>query len=29
MADVLGKDEKWKEEQLKAFDQLSEQYVLK
>lgn len=29
MAVALGKDEKWKEAQLKAFDQLAEQYVLK
>jgi glycerol-3-phosphate dehydrogenase len=29
MAAALGKDEKWKEEQLTLYDQLSEQYVLK
>lgn len=29
MATVLSKDEKWKENQLKEFDQLSEHYILK
>lgn len=29
MAAALGKDDKWKEEQVKAFTQLAEQYVLK
>lgn len=29
MATELGRDEHWKESQLKAFDELSEQYILK
>ena len=29
MANLLGKDEKWKEEQLKSFNHLAEQYILK
>jgi len=28
MANILGKDEKWKEDQLRSFNKLSEQYIL-
>ena len=29
MAKVLGKDDKWKEEQVKSFTKLADQYLLK
>ena len=29
MANILGKDEQWKEDQLQSFNKLSEQYILK